>query len=181
MKLQKLTIGVFLFVFISCGQHKSSTNNFQTVDTVVCSETKQLETELCQSDTIPNFDNEQAIAMLKEFYTSYLYAIDAFPYNEEKVDSIVNRYSTKQMLRQLEQADELGYDLFLNGNFFEIKWLETMSIYADSVDTNNYIVEFCYVDFFEREIQHRIKLHVVKTDNNYKIDKVLPIIHLEKE
>jgi len=178
MKLQKLSIGIFSFVLISCGQHKSNTESSQTADSdsVIRLETKQL-----QSDTVPNFDNKQAIAMLKEFYTNYLYAIDSRPRHKEKVDSIVNKYCTKQMLKQLEQAvtEEWDYDLFLNGQEYQVEWLKTMSIYADSVNTNNYIVEFKYYDdLFEKEVQHKIKLHLVKTDNDYKIDKAL---HIETE
>jgi hypothetical protein len=175
MKLQKITLGIFLVVFISCGQQKSNTHSSsQAEDTIISLETKQL-----ASDTVSDFDSKQAIAMLKEFYTNYLYAIDARNYVE--ADSIISKYSTKQMLKQLEQAviDEYDYDLFLNGQYFELEWLKAMSIYADSVGVNDYIVAFKhYSDYYEREIRHKIKLHLVKINNHYKIDKAL---HIETE
>jgi hypothetical protein len=59
-------------------------------------------------------------------------------------------------------------------------WLNNMSIYADSVGKNNFIVKFKYDDHYDNEknkivLYDKIRLHLIKDGSDYKIDKVLSI------
>ena len=128
-----------------------------------------------------NFNNEEAIKMLKNFYTTFItanYSKNFAPFDE--VDPLISNFTTKNFKQKFSSLDgNGGYNVFINTEHCEknwLNWLDNMSIYADSVGKNNFIVKFNYDDEKNKRILYdKIKLHLIKDGNDYKIDKVLRI------
>jgi len=124
----------------------------------------------CKSQSL-HFNEEIVKNMLKDFYTSYIIERSKMPENFEKIDSIVNKYCTKELQNYIKNED-IDYDLFLNGQFCERKWLNTIAINKESKDKSIYIVSFEYIADSTKK-KKNIKLQIVNNDAEYKINKVI--------
>ncbi len=124
----------------------------------------------CKSQSA-NFNDKEITGMLKDFYTSYIVERSKMPEDFKKIDSIVKKHCAIDLQNQLKNED-IDYDLLLNGQFCEKKWLNTMSINKDSSDNSFYTVSFEYTADGKRK-QKSIKLQIVKNNIEYKINKVI--------
>ena len=123
-------------------------------------------------------DDEQIIAMLEEFYKSYITEmISSTPPKlvDEKLDSIKSEYCTTNLLQKVEEQ-ELDYDPFLNAQDSKSECLETLNITIDSIKSNSYIINY-YVNILDpsyKKIKEEVTIHVavIKEEGSYKISDV---------
>lgn len=90
--------------------------------------------------------NQQAIKMLKEFYTAYLTAwstLGASDVHDKKLYSLQKQYCTIEFRKNLKKWG-LDQDPLINGEFTDVKHLNTLTITKDLTKPNFYIVS--YVD-----------------------------------
>lgn len=170
MKNKKLIIGIFLFALISCGHQTTKSNNEQTTDSVA--------NENSVSNTLPDtdtstFDNAKAIEMLKEFYKSYVHEVFAVQSKEslDDFDSVFYKYTTENLHVQLNTEVDEDWVLFPKNCSEDA--LQTMSIRLISNDSSNFCVTFYHYDDENNKITDNIKIHIVKENNEYKIDRMI--------
>jgi hypothetical protein len=118
-----------------------------------------------------NSNEEQIIKTLHEFYKNYISASCEIPEDFAKVDSILHKYTTNQLLNQIQDPD-IDYDLLINGNNIEEDWLNAMSISVDLEDSSIYNVSFEY-QYLDETMQKIIRLQMMQTSDGYKIDRVI--------
>lgn len=85
--------------------------------------------------------DRQAIAMLKEFYTDYITAID---HGEQKAwDSLQRKFCTVRLLRKLPQlGEEHDEDPFLKAQDSNIAFLKSLTVKADARMNGHYVVSY---------------------------------------
>ena len=117
----------------------------------------------------------QVINVLTTFYNNYItlgdYHIDSKT-SVKRQDSLINKYCTQNLLNwlQSDSINEYEGDPFVNTNGgYDKRWLTTLLIARDSIDTNVYIVSFLG---YKNEIV-KIKLRIVRQNDSYKIDSIL--------
>jgi len=118
-----------------------------------------------------NLNDKEITIMLKDFYTNYMIEGSIVPENTKRVDSILKKYCTKALLKQLNNKD-IDWDLLLDGQICEREWLNTLSINKDNNNDSIYNVSFNYIDDGAK-VQKNIKLQIVKNNKDFKINKVL--------
>jgi hypothetical protein len=119
-----------------------------------------------------NQSNEQALRMLKEFYTSYITEIAIGPAGrteEMKLHLIQRKYCTTKLLHYIpkfiEQHDE---DPLLMAQDSDTSSLKTLSIKKDNKRKNIYSVSYI------ANPSHKITIHlsVIKENGSFKIDSI---------
>lgn len=116
-----------------------------------------------------SFSDEQAIKMLKSFYTEYIGEISIMPMNEEKVQKIKNKYCSEKLINTLN-AQEFDNDPFINAQDCEIELLKILNFKKKVKTDNTFIVS--YLDNATRNLIS-IELIVIITDEIYKIDDII--------
>ena len=120
--------------------------------------------------------DEQAIQALRQFYISYLkYSWDGKE-SDKKMDSLLIRYSTPRLTKQLKEQDEQGYDFFTNVTGSDIDWLKTLNVSKDKTTKDVYVVSWVY-QYFPGENKkpeiNTIKLQLIKTPTGILIDQIV--------
>jgi hypothetical protein len=69
----------------------------------------------------------QAMHMIKDFYTAYC-SLDLTLTNKSKLDSLINKYFTKEEGKRLKQAYKKGHDIMTSDSGITHRSLETMII-----------------------------------------------------
>ena len=112
-------------------------------------------------------EEEKKLSMLRTFYTNYITAISEGPI--ESSDSIRNSFCTQSLITQINKDDNLDYDPLINAQDADKRSLKTLKIRRDSLLKDWYIVKYS-----ENHSQQtvKIKLMVVKENDNYKIDSI---------
>ncbi len=116
-----------------------------------------------------NYSEKEVIAMLRTFYTGYIN--ETVKLNSDQADTIVKKYCTALLQKQLYDVD-IDYDVLLDGQFCETDWLKTMTIHKDRNADDIYFVRFSY-NSDGRKIYKKIKLQIIKDNLKYKINKVI--------
>ena len=116
----------------------------------------------------------QVINVLTTFYNNYItlgdYHIDSKT-AVKRQDSLINKYCTQNLLNWLQSdaINEYEGDPFVNTNGgYDIRWLTTLLIARDSIDTNVFIVSFIGY----KDVIAKIKLRIVRQSDGYKIDSI---------
>jgi hypothetical protein len=112
--------------------------------------------------------------MIKSFYNSYIIEKSKKPpRNEEKIDTIINKYWTKRLKNYIDlqfKEYELDYDPFIKGQMFDIRILKTLTVRHDLKSNNIYYVSFTFDTIIRKTTT--IKLTILKEKGSYKIDNV---------
>jgi hypothetical protein len=144
-----------VLVFIACNNKAKS------------SEDRNDKLEVVQTNLT---EEEQVKNMLTEFYTLYInVTCGKIPVNIEEMYSIVRKYTTNRTFMQWNNP-EPGYDLFLDANYCETDWINTLSVRKDSIDNNVYVVSW---NVNTEEKQKIVRLRILQTAEDYKIDEIL--------
>ena len=117
----------------------------------------------------------KVIAMLKEFYASYIRAGTEEPSKTyvTKLEAIQKKYCTAKFIlwEDKESANgHLDWDPLVSAQDFDIKWLQTLSIVREFAYPNRYTIS--YMDNYDHK-KVSISLIVTKAKGGYKIDNVL--------
>jgi hypothetical protein len=94
------------------------------------------------------------------------------PEDEKKVELIKSKYFTANLLDKLDKLNKQGlnYDPFINAQDWDIDLLKKLMIRKE-IKSNN-IFEVSYPDNYRKTLT-KIKLIVIKQNDNYKIDDIL--------
>jgi hypothetical protein len=98
MKIEKLTLGIFLILFFQSFVGFSQPNN-----------------------------NDPVIVWLKGFYVTYMTEISKMPPDIKKIESLRANNCTKQFLSKLNSGD-YDFDPFISAQDFDIKSIKSLSI-----------------------------------------------------
>ncbi len=198
LKLHYFVIFMLVLSFIACSQQKSKSDSLQIKepvnkekqngslqDEVIYDQSEEELNEKNYRDSLlvkiiedQYLDlNNEAVKMLKSFYTAYINESYDVSCNLDKRDSILKEFTTENLRKQVNDSYIDG-DLLINGQFCEKEWHNTMSVYEDTTGLDNFIIIFKYIryDYDKKHdviLQKKIKLHLIKDRNEYKIDKVL--------
>lgn len=129
----------------------------------------------CKRNPAANTKHEQeepyfAARMLYEFYQSYLTEILENETDNNRVDSILNEYVSKELLAKLKSL-ELDFNPFVNVQGSDKNWLKKLLI--DQVDSINGVYTVHFSD------THHVLLQVSKENGKYRIADILfPDINL---
>lgn len=121
--------------------------------------------------TEKNSSDKQIVEMLKKFYNEYLTEIDKMPLNQKKINLVKQKFCTSKLLKKIDLL-ELDYDPFVNAQDFDSEVLKTIKFTKDSKSLNIY--KACYIYSFNKK-NICIKLRIIKTNNNFKIDDILDL------
>ena len=114
-----------------------------------------------------NFSDEEITKMIKEFYASYIPSLQ-LPFgdkNQEKIDSILNKYCSLNLLNEI-RGDWANYTL-LDRNYSDNRMLKTLTVQKDSQLNDLY-----HVSYSLENKTSTIKLLIVRLWGKYKIDYV---------
>jgi hypothetical protein len=107
--------------------------------------------------------------MIKDFYNSYYHEKEKI-WDEknmevavEKLDSIINKYCTINLINQIRDAYD--YDPFIDSNNYEESFLKTLTVLRDKNFNDLY-----YVSYLVNNSKTTIKLIIKKKFDQYKID-----------
>ena len=116
--------------------------------------------------------DDEILKMLNSFYTSYITERSKMPEDEKKVELIKSKYFTANLLDKLDKLNKQGlnYDPFINAQDWDIDLLKKLMIRKE-IKSNN-IFEVSYPDNYRKTLT-KIKLIVIKQNDNYKIDDIL--------
>ncbi len=120
----------------------------------------------------PKTEEEQIIEMLRKFYTNYMTEVSGAADNN-RLDSLKRIYCNPALLEKIQiefDREELGYDPFIYAQDVNIESIKTLTIIKDSIVPNYYYVS--YRDPYWGGVS-KIKLSIVKHNNNYLIDDIL--------
>jgi hypothetical protein len=112
-----------------------------------------------------NVTEEQITRMLKAFYPNYITELSKGTTNQDKVDSLLNRYCTLNLLNEIRFA--WTYYPLLKVNTADVRMLENMTIKKDSKHNDLYYISYLYEG--KKTV---VKLIVVNQRGRYKIDYV---------
>lgn len=134
-----------------------------------------------QKDT----NNDQALQMLKEFYTEYNTAwirwlgVKDNSILVKKIDSLEKKYCSLKMRAELKKefkASGLDYDILRNNEGADEKSLKTLTVVKDKMKKYTYIVSYIYDTMSPsyKPITATVVIHiaVTKEKDGYKIDAV---------
>lgn len=113
--------------------------------------------------------NEEAIVMLKSFYTSYVTAVSGSTAGLEKTDAILKKYCTVSLLNRIPKLiEKLDADPFLKAQDSDLAILKTLVITKNTkASDNSYKVSYVY-----DEIKTTINLSLIKQKDGLKINEV---------
>lgn len=121
----------------------------------------------CSQNQNETFDDDLAVKMLKDFYVTYLIAIDDTDYS--KIKSVLEKYCSTAFIDWYEASD-LGHDPFINAQDTRPDWPETLKI-TKNPDSKSLFNVTLYDDYYK--LKTTISLLVIKEGRVYKIDKIL--------
>ncbi len=116
--------------------------------------------------------DQQAMAMLKNFYTAYMteIAIGSSHNFVKKLTSIQKRYCTPALVEKIpELIERADCDPFLKAQDSNVENIKSLAFKKDTKTPNLFIVS--YTDIY-RHNKTTIKLTVVKQKDNFKIASV---------
>jgi len=122
----------------------------------------------CQVKT----EEERIVEMLRTFYTNYMTEVSGEA-DINRLDSLKHIYCNPALLERIQiefDRGELGYDPVINAQDVNIGSIRTLSIKKDSIVPDYYYVS--YKDPYWGVV-YRIKLRIVKQNDNYLIDDIL--------
>lgn len=115
----------------------------------------------------------QALAMLKNFYTTYMteVAIGKPPASEKKIDAIQKKYCTPALIskiKRLQQSGDLDWDPFIKAQDSNIESVKTLVV-KKGATSNSYVVS--YTDIYSHST---ISINVIltKLNGSFKIASV---------
>ncbi|MBC9934150.1 DUF3828 domain-containing protein [Chitinophaga qingshengii] len=117
------------------------------------------------SGFVAKAQDEGAIKMLKQFYTSYITEEAKNDVDEKKINLLKKKYCTTALLNKLKHM-ELDADPFVHAQDYDATWINTLSVRKDAKLADVYHVS--YLDAYAKE-KNTIKVQVVKEGNSYKI------------
>ena len=126
-------------------------------------------------------DDQQAISMLKTFYTAYMSAFsgttDAHKF-ENSLSRLRDKYLTIKCKNQFRKlVEDTDGDPIIQGQDSDARWAKTLSIKSDVNRPNAYAVSYYYNELGEDLKYHKttitIKLAVMKVNGIFKVDKIL--------
>ena len=126
-------------------------------------------------------DDQQAISMLKTFYTAYMSVFsgttDAHKF-ENSLSSLRDKYLTIKCKNQFKKlVEDTDGDPIIQGQDSEARWAKTLSIKRDVNTQNAYAVSYYYNELGEDQKYHKttitIKLMLIKINGVFKVDKIL--------
>lgn len=128
----------------------------------------------------PAKDEQQAAAMLKTFYTSYMSAFSATDDTnfEKTLSSLRKRYCTLKCQHQYKKlAAATDADPIINGQDSDAKWAATLAVKKLPLKPDAYVVSYYYDEEQENGKIHKtrvgIKLKLKKVNSSYQIDEIL--------
>ena len=86
----------------------------------------------------------KAIAIVKDFYTAYMYQLAAIvsgPASQEKLDSIASQYCSGHLLTEIHKT-ELEADPFRHAQDCDSAWVKTLQVIKDSAKQNTYNISY---------------------------------------
>lgn len=124
---------------------------------------------LCPKSKAQNkYSGDAAMKMLKDFYTAYVTEVSKMPFDQKRIDSIIERFCTRHLISELRKK-ELDFDPFLNAKDFGDDLLNTLKIQRESMIGRPYRVS--YLDNFSKK-PIVIRLAVIKEGGRFKIDEI---------
>ena len=104
---------------------------------------------------------------LKAFYNEYITAQSLPGLDKQKIDSILDKYVTSELLSFIGKLsyDELDFDPFLESQMADVEMLKSLKILRDPNRKNIYQVTYSYGKYTSS-----IGLHLIKINGVYKID-----------
>jgi|SRR6185312_506946 len=112
------------------------------------------------------YSDNQAIAMVKEFYTKYMTGMgNDLPGKE--LEKIQKQYCTPKLFKKIpELGEKIDQDPFLKTQDSNAELLKTLTVEKDMQKEGRFIVRY--------KTNRKIVIHlaVVKMNGNYKIDNV---------
>lgn len=117
-------------------------------------------------ETQEEFSEIEITSMVKEFCVSYIKEnIKEHP-NNEKTDSIREKYCTKNLIEQFGNP-ESNFDSFINAQLFNEELFNSINIKKSKSANDIYFVALVY-----NKSPLTIKIRVVKENNIYKLDYI---------
>lgn len=125
--------------------------------------------------------DNQAIQMLKEFYTSYniAWSIHAAPdVLVKRLDSLQKKYCTIKLRNELKEEfkqDGLDHDLLINDEYTDIEHLKTLTITKDKTKVNAYVVSYVvHTTRAYKPVDQKVIIHltIAKEGDGFKIASV---------
>jgi Protein of unknown function (DUF3828) len=112
-----------------------------------------------------DYPEEQAVEMVKVFYTSYIRYVDKGDLS--KLELLQKKYCTPKLFKKIpELGDKNDQDPFLKAQDSNIKFLKSLVVEKDNKKEGHYVVSY---GIDEKTL---INLTVLKINGNYKIANV---------
>jgi hypothetical protein len=110
--------------------------------------------------------NDQAVTMLKEFYTSYITLVASDSNTDKQLVSLQKKYCTVKLITRLPKIlEQRDSDPFLNAQDSQVDYLKTLTVKRDVKKAGHYIVSYDHGKII-------INLTVVNVGSTCKIDSV---------
>lgn len=104
--------------------------------------------------------------LITTFYKEYINESERFPYDEKKVNQILTKYCTPELVTQLSNPDQ-DYDPFVNAQDHDPECLKTMKIKHDEIREELYHLSF---NSYGRPVS--ITLELIEDGDDYRISSV---------
>lgn len=139
-------------------------NEKTTIKLVITNQRGHYKIDYVWLDWSHDFFEEKISEMLNAFYSNYIrFVSDWTAIDSDKVDSLLRKYCTIDLLKQREDASD--YDPFLKTEKSDIRMLDNLKVEKDSVHNDIY-----FVSYFLGNRKTTIKLIIVNRSGHYMID-----------
>ena len=148
-------------------------NKKTTIKLIIVKKNERYKIDYVWLDWSEDYSDEQITKMLRTFYRAYITEFESYFSKvdtskgakpiEDKIDSILNRYCTTNLIK--EKEDAWDYDPIIKGQMIDIRMLDHLTVRKDLLHKDIYYVSYLYGDG-----KTTIKLIVINHKGRYKID-----------
>lgn len=123
----------------------------------------------------PNQDEAgKKMKMIREFYTAYISEVSGSQSPKimaENLEELQSKYCTKRLIEELpEIIESTEADPFLKSQDGNLEWLNSLSVWQNEDNINQYYVSF--IDTLSKS-KVIVKLTITEEDGSYKIDSII--------
>jgi len=121
------------------------------------------------------FEIKKATSTLERFYTEYSREFTNIPSRQDVRDSLITVFCSSRLVNEIYQRREKGmdYDLFLQGQDWDMKWTETILIKQEQERKDIFVVSFYVWCANLQKCWLHIHLRVILVKGRYLIDDVI--------
>jgi len=115
-----------------------------------------------------SYDKEKDF--ISSFYSDYISEIKGLEIDTNKVQSILSKYCSSELLQKIKSEKELDYDPFIDAQDVPPRFLQSLEISKVKGKKNRFVISYAL-----GEAKNNVELDLVKKENQLKIDKVYTI------